>query len=104
MSTDALMIEQYEIEHGIPLPLSLSEKMPIEKMAVGDSFFVPLTDDRTMEQLASHVSGVISWYRKETGKCFTVRRRGVQGGIRVWRLPDQNKKHKRGRHRANGGD
>jgi Helix-turn-helix domain of resolvase len=79
-------IEQFEIEHGIPIPLRLSEKMPVEKMAVGDSFFVPLTSDRTMSQLRTQVAGAITWYRQKTGKRFTVRSRGVEGGIRVWRI------------------
>ncbi len=42
--SEKFTIEQFEIEHDIPIPLSLKGKMPVEKMAVGDSFFVPLID------------------------------------------------------------
>jgi hypothetical protein len=90
-------IAQYEIEHDIPMPLRLSGRMPVERMAVGDSFFVPLTDGKTMTQLAAQVAGAIGWYHRCTGKCFTVRSRGVEGGVRVWRIPDQQKRPRRRR-------
>ncbi len=89
--SEEFTIEQYEIEHGIPLPLSLKDKMPVEKMAVGDSFFVPLTDGRTMSQIRGHVGQAITWYKKKTGKDFTVRSLRKEGGVRVWRLPDRQK-------------
>jgi hypothetical protein len=102
MMTEEFTIEQFEIEHGIPLPLSLKGKMPVEKMAVGDSFFVPLTDGRTLRQLKASVTKAITWYHKKTGKCFTVRSRGVDGGIRVWRIPDRQKTQEPVRLRAAG--
>src|SRR6266496_231447 len=102
MMSEEFTIEQFEIEHGIPLPLSLSAKMPVEKMAVGDSFFVPLTDGRTLKQLRTQVQAGVGWYHRKTGKCFTVRSRGVDGGVRVWRIEDRQKTQEPVRFRATG--
>jgi hypothetical protein len=90
MMAEQFTIERFEIEHNIPIPLRLSEKMPVEKMAMGDSFFVPLTDDRTVSELRRQVIAALQWYRKNTGRHFTVR--SVDGGVRVWRIEESPKR------------
>ncbi len=80
------MTEEFKIERGIPIPLTLSEKMPLDEMKVGDSFFVATPEDKTQSQLRNHVSSTVTPYAKRIGKRFTTRK--VDGGVRVWRIED----------------
>lgn len=71
---------EYKVEKGLKIPeyKNSSKKYPILK--VGESFFVPCTDE-DKQRIQNNLS-TGSRYRRE-GK-YTVRR--VDGGIRIWRI------------------
>ncbi len=77
--------EVFKIERDIPIPLTLIERMPLEEMEVGDSFFVATPSDKNQNQIRASVSSAAGNYveKHNTGMRFTVR--GVEGGVRVWR-------------------
>jgi hypothetical protein len=90
---EKLMTQEYEIEHGIPVPplrsgSGIGEKMPLGKMELGDSFLVPIhMSNGDARQLRNRLNGVVGYYSKKSGKRFAVR--SVDGGVRVWRVEDR---------------
>lgn len=69
----------YAIDNNIPPPANKMGRpavYPLRNLEVGQSFFVPLGDRKTISVCASR-------YAKASGKTFTVRQ--VQGGVRCWR-------------------
>lgn len=78
----------YEIEKGIAPPaIHARAKYPFAVMEIGDSFFVPATEEEH-KKLAASVRMSASQFarrnRKATGKKFTTR--SVTGGVRCWRI------------------
>jgi hypothetical protein len=88
---EKLMTQEYEIEHGIPVPPSLSgigEKMPFDKMKVGDSFFVPAhVSNGDARPIRKRLASVVAYYSKKLGKRFALRK--VDDGVRIWRVEDR---------------
>lgn len=73
----------FEIEKGIKIPEDgnrRNRKYPFREMDVGDSFFVPCTD----EEYRKIQSTIKSATRKITPNDFTVRK--VENGVRCWRI------------------
>jgi len=69
----------FDIETNIPIPAKRREwsvKYPWHVLDVGQSFFVPDGNFKSMLSLASRAKG-------RTGKKYLVRE--VDGGVRVWR-------------------
>jgi hypothetical protein len=91
------MTEEFKIEHDVSLPLSWGgswcKKMPLQKMEVGDSFFVSASnnDATSIREIRGSVDKGIAYFRHHTKtKCFkrfTVR--VVNGGVRVWGVEDR---------------
>lgn len=79
-------VSEIKIEHNIPRPESLSEgkllKYPFNKMAVGESFRVPLEDDPTGTKTRSAASG---YHRRHRDYRFRVSA-DRESGWRVWRV------------------
>ena len=72
-----------EIQSNLPVPARQGRpvKYPLDKMQVGDSFFVATS-------VRSALSGSINRCRKKVGYRFTVRiveENGVKG-LRIWRI------------------
>jgi hypothetical protein len=74
----------------IPIPLRLREKMPLNEMELGDSFFVAIPEGKTQSQFRDQVRWIVNGvYNKKNGsKHFTVR--NVDDGVRVWRVEDRD--------------
>jgi hypothetical protein len=74
---------EIQIDKGIPLPPQRRRPMkyPWRTLKVGESFFVP-------ERTAAEFSGNVRSAKKKTGHRYTTRT--VDGGVRVWRLPDDD--------------
>lgn len=77
------------IEKGIPVPAVASGRptiYPLERLGVGDSFFIPLPEGKKHRDLQSSVSRAA---KAHEGKKFTTRKDvspdGGTDGIRVWR-------------------
>ena len=67
---------EFEIEHGIEMPVDGRVKYPFDALAVGDSFFVETNKPHNF---------IRNIYPKNKGgKEFRGRR--VDGGVRVWRV------------------
>jgi hypothetical protein len=68
-----------KIEKGIPLPNTRAhQRWPFREMEVGDSFSVPLGDNRRVRNAAC------AFERANPGVKFTVRK--LDGEHRVWRI------------------
>jgi hypothetical protein len=76
--------EIFKIERDVPLPLTLAERMPLEEMEVGDSFFAAVPEGKNY--FRSQIASAITTYSRNTQRRFTVRK--VDGGVRVWRIED----------------
>jgi hypothetical protein len=65
-----MMNGKFEIERGIPIPTrrgtrgELFEKMPLEQMEVGDSFYAP-ANGKTIPQIRGSVCSIIMQYRRK---------------------------------------
>ena len=74
----------YTIERNIPFiqisKPSRATKYPFPHLKVGDSFFVPDTDRKTIPRVRSAAS---IWAKTYNRKLAT---RVVEGGLRVWRI------------------
>lgn len=74
-----------EIEKGIPVPSKYHEKAPkypLDKMDVGDSFFLEIVNGKKHSSLVQ----TITRYKKDhPGVDFTTRKITKPLGIRVWR-------------------
>lgn len=88
----------YQVEKNIPMPRpyvgrphSGEEKYPIRQMEVGDSFFVPLAEGQKTESLRGSINANINKKKlRQEGLRFATR--NMEGGLRVWRLPDEETK------------
>ena len=70
----------YEIEKNIPRPRkSGSQKFPLDKMEIDDSFFVPEIDEKP-----HNISAYLVMYGKRNNKKYTMRK--IQNGYRIWRI------------------
>jgi hypothetical protein len=70
----------YAIESNVPPPggpVGRPVKYPFLLLNVGQSFYVPLGDRKTISVCASRVG-------TRMGRTFTVRQ--VEGGVRAWRV------------------
>ncbi len=75
-----------EIESGIPLPPEARGrkiKYPIAALQVGQSFLAACASEDSRKLIIS-VSSLCTRHTKKTGRRYTCR--GVEGGVRVWRL------------------
>lgn len=73
----------YEIEKGIEIPKL--EKYPYKQMEVGDSFFVPVKENQTIDSLQSGLKACTRTYVLVNKLDFEFATRRVEGGVRVWR-------------------
>ena len=74
------------IDKGIPIPkITRGRKpthgFPFEGMSIGDSFFVPGTDERDRRKLASAASNL-----NKRGDCGRYSVTKEEGGYRCWRV------------------
>lgn len=71
----------YKIEDNVPAPPKLVTgrpfKYPLAILGVGQSFYVPKGDRKTISVCASRVASRL-------GRTFAVRQ--VDGGVRAWRI------------------
>lgn len=78
----------FKIEKNKPMPeRAFKTAFPLDKMEVGDSFFVPLRHDKdTIARLQSSISGKTrDWsLRSKNDSKFATRVEGK--GVRVWRI------------------
>lgn len=69
----------YKIEKGIIYEKRYKHPLPLEKMEIDDSIFIPF------EKITYNVlNATKSYYSKKSGKKFSVRK--VDDGYRLWRL------------------
>lgn len=79
----------FAVEDNIPVPTAKrgvgAGLYPFDEMGVGQSFFVPATEDKPQpaKSLASTVSSATKRYAESDKRQFVVR--SVEGGARVWR-------------------
>lgn len=75
------MSDDITIDKGILIPAKRESKLlknyPVEKMAIGDSFFLP-------GAIITHVSPRMHRYAVKYNFKFTSR--SIDGGVRVWRI------------------
>jgi len=100
----------FEIEKNIDLPPAKTSnqryraKYPFADMAVGDSFFVPVTYTSTASEMTRRLNGAIgcahsgaATFRRRTGRDdFTITCRSTVNphgdtGVRVWRIRPSTK-------------
>ena len=81
----------FVIEKGIALPAAKGgplgkgkNKYPWKEMEVGDSFYTPAPEGRTLAKYRPTISGCASLAAKRLGMKFATRRDG--DGLRVWRV------------------
>lgn len=72
----------YAIEKHVPIPSGRPsrQRYPHPKLNVGESFFVPVKDNRTEPRVRS----AVCMYGLKHDRMFTVKK--VDGGVRVWRI------------------
>lgn len=74
-------MSDYKIDNGLPIPASRNTdggKYPLRKMAIGDSFIVPLVTRDKVYPAVSYFSKRNPPYK------FTIRK--TDDGYRVWRI------------------
>jgi hypothetical protein len=69
----------YQVEKNIPL--SSKYAYPFDKMADGDSFFIPCTDDKKISYIRAQINSLK--YKYPTKVIST---RKEEGGLRIWLL------------------
>jgi hypothetical protein len=76
----------FEIEKNIPLPPARGPlaKYPFGELAVGDSFFVPETQDVAGAKLSRRMASAAQVSSRRSGAKYSCR--AVDGGVRVWRI------------------
>ena len=75
-------MSDFKVEKGIPVP-PRQARYPFREMKVGESFFVPCTD----EEKARIQNRLTNSCAKARGfGTFTVRR--VEGGVRAWKIEE----------------
>ena len=75
----------FQIEKGIEIPArtrNTEPKYPFKQMAVGDSFFVPCTEEDSKKVRNSISSSAWSAKVKHVTRI-------AEGGLRVWRVADK---------------
>jgi hypothetical protein len=85
----------FAIHNDVPLPAAkvaghpITKKYPLGDLEVGDSFFIPVTDDANLRRTAFRAYYVVQDFRRRRGRHyrFAVRRLGDRVG--VWRVPDR---------------
>ena len=77
-------MSDFKIEKGIPMPHKKT-LYPTHEMEVGDSFFVPCSDEkktRTQNRISN------AYIKRHGAGKFSSRR--VEGGVRVWRIEEKD--------------
>lgn len=69
------------IEKGKPIPQVSARKYPFDQMEVGDSFFVPVTEN--LDRFRHNLRCAARAFGLRRHQQFTVRTE--DGGVRVWR-------------------
>ena len=70
---------EFEIEKNVPVPVTeKNRKYPINKLEVGESFFIP---DVKLPKMYNAISYHKFKYPDTNFKC-----RSMDGGVRVWRI------------------
>lgn len=90
------MSDAPQIESGIPLPpyntkRERKSKYPFARMNVGDSFFVPTTNE-TFDNIRHAVYAAACHYAKRNGG-GRYKTRAVPGGLRIWRVASTPQGH-----------
>jgi len=86
-----MQASQFAIEKGIAIPPGWNSftkkplKYPLNEMAVGDSFFIPIENKARTEHVRMDVFAEITKLKKD-GIVVKVSTRSVEGGMRVWRV------------------
>jgi len=89
----------YEIEDGVrpedipeaPRGGKRKQRYPLSDMAIGQSFFVPIPEGRTVSQARGPIQAAVSrFYRQHPAHHFTIRYDAEQHGLRVFRLEDRD--------------
>jgi hypothetical protein len=62
---------------------------PFAEMKVGDSFFLPATEEATPSKIINRISAASATYRLRNNNGFRVAVRSLDGGVRVWRVEDK---------------
>lgn len=80
----------YKIDKGIAMERKreASTRFPFNKMKIGDSFFIPDTDQAPGTVSSSVYSAANSYNRTHNTK-IRVAIRKTEGGVRVWRIADK---------------
>lgn len=75
---------EFKIEKGVPLPKPRQniKALPLSKMEVGDSIFLP------GKKSTNGANGSLSHWSRKLGAKFTQRKATVDGvdGVRIWRV------------------
>lgn len=69
----------FKIEKNIPI--ASKNSYPFADMEIGDSFLIPVTDDKKIGYIRAQINGV---KKKYPGKAITTRKE--ETGLRVWLL------------------
>jgi hypothetical protein len=69
----------YQVEKNIPL--AAKHAYPFDKMADGDSFLIPCTDDKKISYIRAQINAM---KKKYPNKIISTRKE--EGGLRVWLL------------------
>ena len=81
------MKTEFKIDKGVPLPQP-RRKYPLDKMKVGDSFFLPVETPRT-KVIDNRIRSTLYSTSRNQNIHITIRK--VQGGFRVWRTSGSRK-------------
>lgn len=78
---------EYKIEKNIPIVRARKAftRFPLDEMEVGDSFYIPLSDQKKESAMASIYSAANSFNRSHKAK-IKVSTRSEADGLRVWRI------------------
>lgn len=84
------MQSAFKIEKNVPLPRRLgpgghNQKYPLDRLAVGESFFVPVGPEGK-EKFRHRIKAAVRNYGKRHGLTFTRKWQEDPAGFRVWRV------------------
>lgn len=77
----------FEIESNVPFPANARKtKYPWAEMKVGDSFFVPVTDDAETRTTAQSLRSASRHFAHRHNNGHVFKTCHVAGGLRTWRV------------------